>query len=66
MVYENGDMHTSHTESLVPFIVVDPRLKNETLELNEGQKALRDVAPTVLHIMGIPNPPIFEGLSVFK
>ena len=66
MMYENGDVHTSHTESLVPFIVVDPRLKGEMLELNEGQKALRDVAPTVLYIMGIPNPPVFEGLSVFK
>ena len=66
MVYENGDMHTSHTESVVPFIVVDPTLKNEKLELNDGPMALRDVAPTILNIMGISNPPLFEGVSVFK
>ncbi|MBY0414149.1 MAG: alkaline phosphatase family protein, partial [Bdellovibrionales bacterium] len=66
MMYENGDMHTSHTEAMVPFIVVDHALKNEKLELNEGPMALRNVAPTVLNIMGIPNPPLFEGVSVFK
>lgn len=66
MMYENGDMHTSHTEAVVPFIIVDPRLKNEQLEMNEGPMALRNVAPTVLNIMGIPNPPSFEGVSVFK
>ena len=66
MVYENGDMHTSHTESVVPFIVVDPRLKNEILELSLGTKALRDVAPTVLNIMGISQAPLFEGVSIFK
>ena len=66
MMYENGDIHTSHTEALVPFIVVDPSLKNEKLELNEGPMALRNVAPTILNIMGINNPPSFEGVSVFK
>lgn len=66
MMYENGDMHTSHTEAVVPFIIVDPSLKNETLELNQGPLALRDVAPTILNIMGIPYPPLFEGVSVFK
>lgn len=66
MVYENGDIHTSHTEALVPFIVVDPRLKNQSLELNEGPMALRNVAPTILHIMGLKQAPHFEGVSVFK
>jgi 2,3-bisphosphoglycerate-independent phosphoglycerate mutase len=66
MVYENGDMHTSHTDAMVPFIVVDPSLKNEKLELNDGPMALRNVAPTVLNIMGLSNPPLFEGVSVFK
>ncbi len=66
MMYENGDMHTSHTEALVPFIVVDKQLKDETLALNEGPMALRNVAPTILHIMGLPMAPLFEGVSVFK
>jgi 2,3-bisphosphoglycerate-independent phosphoglycerate mutase len=66
MMYENGDIHTSHTEALVPFIVVDPKLKNQTCELNNQDMALRNVAPTVLHIMGLPMAPLFEGTSVFK
>ena len=66
MVYENGDIHTSHTDSPVPFIVIDSRLKGESLELNPGTKALRDVAPTILNIMGIPQAPLFEGVSIFK
>ena len=66
MVYENSDVHTAHTDSVVPFIVIDPKLKNIKLETNEGPLALRDVAPTILNIMGIANPPSFEGVSVFK
>jgi 2,3-bisphosphoglycerate-independent phosphoglycerate mutase len=53
MCYENGDIHTSHTDSLVPFVIFDPRLKNVKLELNKTVVALKDVAPTILDIMGI-------------
>jgi 2,3-bisphosphoglycerate-independent phosphoglycerate mutase len=66
MVYENGDMHTSHTEAPVPFAVFDPRLKDQKAELDSGEKSLRDVAPTILNIMGIPPAPNFEGQSIFK
>lgn len=66
MVYENGDIHTSHTEAPVPFCVFDPKLKNEKLELCPGELGLKDVAPTVLNIMGITQAPNFEGASIFK
>ncbi|MDD4973233.1 MAG: 2,3-bisphosphoglycerate-independent phosphoglycerate mutase [Bacteriovorax sp.] len=66
MVYDNGDIHTSHTEAPVPFAVFDPDLKDEKLELNEGPFALKDVAPTVLNIMGLPKADNFEGMSIFK
>ena len=59
-------MNTAHTASVVPFIVIEPKSKNEKLEMNDGTMALRDVAPTILNIMGIVNPPTFEGVSVFK
>jgi len=65
MIYENGDMHTSHTNSKVPFILVDDQFKNIKLELTEGPHALRDVAPTVLTIMGLPNAPMFTGKNIF-
>ena len=53
MSYENGDIHTSHTESLVPFVIFDPRLKNVNLELSKSVVALKDIAPTILDIMGL-------------
>lgn len=66
MVYDNGDMHTSHTEAPVPFAVFDPKLKDQKLERSSEELGLRDVAPTVLNIMGIQMAPNFEGISVFK
>jgi 2,3-bisphosphoglycerate-independent phosphoglycerate mutase len=65
MAYENGDIHTSHTDSQVPFIVFNDKLKNQTLELSSGPHALKDVAPTVLHILGIKQAPNFEGHPIF-
>ena len=53
MCYENGDIHTSHTDALVPFVIFDPRLKNVNLELAQSVKALKDVTPTILDMMGI-------------
>lgn len=66
MIYENGDVHTSHTEAPVPFCVYDPKLNGVTLEKASGELGLRDVAPTVLNIMGIKKAPNFEGVSIFK
>ncbi len=76
MCYENGDIHTSHTEAPVPFCVFDPRLKDTSLEIAstcDNSQAdlqtvlgLRDVAPTILEIMGIKQAPNFEGKSIFK
>jgi 2,3-bisphosphoglycerate-independent phosphoglycerate mutase len=66
MVYENGDIHTSHTEAPVPFVVFDPRLKDKKLDVSETNLALKDVAPTILNIMGIVQAPNFEGVSIFK
>lgn len=66
MTYDNGDIHTSHSDSLVPFIVFDPRLKDCGLEMNDGPMALKNVAPTILNIMGIDRAPMMDSVSVFK
>ena len=66
MIYDNGDMHTSHTEAPVPFVVFDQRLKDVKLEMNNRPFGLKDVAPTVLNIMGLPKAPNFESISIFK
>jgi len=61
MVDENGHPHTAHTTNPVPFIVVDERHKGHALA--SGGR-LCDVAPTVLALMGLPQPPEMEGHSL--
>lgn len=66
MIYENGDIHTSHTEAPVPFCVFDPKLKDVSFTINGNGLGLKDVAPTVLEIMGLNQAPNFEGACIFK
>ena len=52
-----GGPHTAHTTNPVPFIIVnDPGAK----KLRDGG-SLRDVAPTVLGMLGMPAPPEMTG-----
>lgn len=53
-----GLKHTSHTSSLVPFIITDT-----TKALHEG--TLADVAPTILGLYGISKPEEMTGKSLF-
>ncbi len=54
-----GEKHTAHTTNLVPIIVTVPGgvLQNGTLA---------DVAPTMLHLMGIAQPEGMTGKNLFK
>lgn len=52
---------TAHTTNLVPCILVDQRLRGRSLR--EGG-ALRDVAPTLLEILQIPQPEEMTGKSL--
>jgi len=62
MFDDNGGPFTAHTTNLVPFIVVKP--DNGKVELKE-QGILADVAPTILQIMGLPQPTEMDGKSLF-
>lgn len=53
--------HTAHTLSLVPFIVARAAWEGHTPRLPKGK--LCDVAPTVLALMGIPQPEGMTGSS---
>ncbi len=58
---ESGGVYTAHSvDNPVPLILVDPGLKDA--KLNPG--ALCDVAPTVLELMGLPQPPAMTGKSL--
>ena len=66
MEYEDGLAHTSHSKAVVPFILVHPKLKNISLTQDiESKFALKDVAPTVLKLMGLDKPSEFSGESIF-
>lgn len=58
---ETGKPLTSHTLNPVEFIVVSEELKD--VRLREGG-GLADVAPTMLRILGIKQPPEMTGVSL--
>jgi 2,3-bisphosphoglycerate-independent phosphoglycerate mutase len=58
--YELNAPHTAHTTNLVPVILVGPDTVGKTIR--DG--ALTDVAPTLLHLLGIPQPAEMTGKSL--
>lgn len=67
MAYDDEGIHTSHSDSEVPFCVVHPKLKDIDIMPNNENKvvALKDVAPTVLKILNLPKPKDFTGQPIF-
>lgn len=60
MINEDGSPHTAHTSAAVPAILInEPRAQ----EVNNG--ILADVAPTLLKLMGIPQPREMTGSPLF-
>jgi 2,3-bisphosphoglycerate-independent phosphoglycerate mutase len=60
-LYPEGSVDTGHTDSPVPFVVIDPALKDVTLR--EGG-TLIEVAPTLLQLLGLPQPDEMTGNSL--
>ena len=58
--YDTGMPHTAHTTNLVPVILVDDERKN--CRLNQGSGV--DIAPTVLQLLGLPQPQEMTGHSL--
>jgi 2,3-bisphosphoglycerate-independent phosphoglycerate mutase len=56
---QTGQAHTAHTVGPVPFVYVGSR----DAALRAGG-ALRDVAPTILGLLGLPQPPEMTGRSL--
>ncbi|WP_277874189.1 2,3-bisphosphoglycerate-independent phosphoglycerate mutase [Luteimonas cucumeris] len=56
-----GQPHTAHTVGPVPFVYIGER---SDARLRSGG-ALRDVAPTVLDLLGLPAPAEMSGRSLF-
>ena len=58
--YDTGMPHTAHTMNLVPVILVDEERKKS--RLNQGSGV--DVAPTILQLLGLPQPQEMTGHSL--
>jgi 2,3-bisphosphoglycerate-independent phosphoglycerate mutase len=60
--YADGTIDTGHTDSPVPFVLVDAQL-GRNVDLHQGG-ALTDVAPTVLRRLGLPQAAAMTGNSL--
>ncbi len=60
--YETGEPLTAHTLNPVPFMLIDDSLKGVALKNNGG---LKDIAPTILKLMGIEKPTEMQGEALF-
>jgi 2,3-bisphosphoglycerate-independent phosphoglycerate mutase len=58
-----GQPHTAHTLGPVPFLLADPDFRGAKLRANG---MLADVAPTLLRVMGLPQPREMQGLGLVE
>ena len=61
MKFEDGKPKTSHTTNKVPFIMANAP-KGWSIKSTNG--VLGDVAPTILEVMGLPQPEEMTGQSL--
>ena len=57
-----GQPHTAHTTNPVPLVVLAEGLNGRTL----AEGLLADVAPTLLDLVGLPQPPAMTGRSLLR
>ncbi len=67
---ENGDPWTAHTCNLVPFILVEGERRKipghgTAVSLREDGR-LADIAPTILELLQLPQPPEMTGRSMIE
>lgn len=60
--YESGQLHTQHTTDLVPLVYIGRR----PLQLDPAGGKLADIAPTLLALMGLPQPPEMTGANLAR
>ena len=58
MMNPDGSPHTAHTTNPVPVILIDKDLK----KINDG--VLGDIAPTILKLIGVPQPDAMTGKTL--
>ncbi len=62
---ETGEPYTAHTLNPVPLILLADRYGKEQCRLRDGG-ALKDIAPTILALLGLPKPAEMEGENLLQ
>ncbi|UCE73171.1 MAG: alkaline phosphatase family protein [Methanomassiliicoccales archaeon] len=63
-LYPDGTIDTGHTNSQVPFILIEPEIDiQRNIRLRDSGE-LADVAPTILDILGLNRPEAMTGVSL--
>jgi len=63
-LYPDGSANTGHTRSRVPFVVADFASSDPGRLALSAEGELADVAPTVLRLLGLPQPAAMTGSSL--
>ena len=58
--YQSGQLHTQHTTEHVPLVYIGPK----TVQLKPEGGVLADIAPTLLGLMGLPQPAEMTGKNL--
>lgn len=66
MTYSDGKPHTSHTNSPVPCCIFHKKLKSANIRINGSNHSLKDVAATLMYIMGEKYAKNFTGKNIFR
>jgi len=66
MTYNDQSPNTSHSKALVPFALISPKVQGQEVGIADGESALKDIAPTILSLLGMEAPKEFSGHSIFK
>ena len=64
--YPDGTIDTGHTDSPVPFILLDSDPDGIASVLLRDSGELGDVAPTILELLGLHTPPAMTGRSLLS
>jgi len=66
MLAPDGRALTNHSLNDVPFLVVGREFAGGNRSLAQGEFGLRDIAPTMLDLLGLPRPQAMTGRSILS
>jgi 2,3-bisphosphoglycerate-independent phosphoglycerate mutase len=66
MVYDDGTPHTSHSDANVPLCLIQKNIDKSKVQISLKDNSLNDVAPTILHLLGLKQTKFMTGETIFK